>query len=70
MGLNGTINFGFALTSTGGIVSFGPPVGEPLFAHPLIKINVDRKKIRFFIILIQLQIKVFKIVKRTIFAIY
>ena len=36
-------NFGLALTKTGGIESFGPPVGLALFAQPFI-IRVDSKK--------------------------
>ena len=62
--------FGLALTRTGGILSTGPPVGEPRFAHPLITTIDKTVYIKFLIVLIQLQINVFKIVKRTIFTIY
>ena len=52
------------------MLSTGPPVGEPRFAQPLI-ITIDKTVyIKFLIVLIQLQINVFKIVKRTIFTIY
>jgi hypothetical protein len=52
------------------MLSIGPPVGEPLFAHPLIIANDKIVYIIFLIKSIQLQINVFKIVKRTIFTIY
>ena len=57
-------------TKTGGILSIGPPDGLPLLAHPKITKAEVTIQIKFLMIRIQIQIKVFKIVKRTIFAIY